>query len=117
MHDASSEIELALHDRGISAYRQGPRQLVLSRQRSPVMPDAGNSFWICRLGTDWYICTWAPYYYHVPSAASILDLAEAFVNTGRSAQVRVPGELVARFGLIETASAEFGRLWETAGGE
>ena len=114
MSDAFSDIEPGLRDRGISAYRQDPGQLVLSRQRGQVWPDAGNSFWVCRLAGDWYLCTWAPYYYRVPSSASVLDVAEAFVDIGESAQERVPTELVTRFGLIETGDDEFDRLWKAA---
>ena len=114
MSNEFGEIEQGLRDRGISAYRQGRRQVVLSRQRGPVWPDAGNSFWICRLGADWYVCTWAPYYYRVPASSWVLDVAEAFVDVGQSAQPRVPAELVNRFGLIETAHGEFDRIWDAA---
>ena len=112
MSDAFSEIEQGLRDRGISAYRQRPRQLVLSRQRGPLLPDAGNSFWICRLGDDWYVCTWGPCYYRVPGCSSVLDVAEAFVDVGKSAQPRVALELIAHFGLVETDDKEFDRLWK-----
>ena len=105
-------MEPALHERGLCAYRQGPRQLVLSRQRGPVWPDAGNSFWVCRLGGDWYICTWAPHHYRVPQPTSVLDVAEAFVDIDQSAQRHIPAELVMRFGLIETDNDEFDRLWQ-----
>ena len=112
MSDEFSEIEQGLRDRGNSAYRQRPRQIFLSRQRGPVRPDAGNSFWICRLGEDWYVCTWAPYYYRVPSSSSVLDVAEAFVDVGKSAQPRVSAELIARFGLVETDYDEFDGHWK-----
>ena len=111
MSDEFSEIEQGLRDRGVSAYRQRPRQLVLSRQRGPVWPDAGNSFWVCKLDADWYVCTWAPYCYRVPPSTSVIDVAEAFVDVGKSAQARVPVELVSRFGLVETDPDQFDRLW------
>ena len=110
--DEFTEIEQGLRDRGISVYRPRARQLVLSQQTGPAWPDAGNSFWVCRLGGDWYVCTWAPRYYRVPASCSVLDVAEAFVDVGKSAQPRVPGELIARFGLAETDHAQFDRLWE-----
>jgi hypothetical protein len=112
--DEFSQVESGLRQRGISAYRQRPGQLVVSRQRGPVRPDAGNSFWVCRLGADWYVCTWAPCYYRVPASSSVLDVAEAFVDVGKSAQSRVPAELIARFGLVETDPDQFDRLWEAA---
>lgn len=110
--DEFSEIEQALRDRGMSAYRQRPGQLVLSRQRGPVWPDAGNSFWLCKLAGDWYICTWGPCYYRVPASSPVLDVIEAFVDVGKMAQARMPGELVARFGLIETDHEAFNQLWD-----
>jgi hypothetical protein len=112
MSDEFSDIEQALRERGISAYRQRPGQLVLSRQRGPVLPEAGNSFWICRLGGDWYVCTWAPYYYRVPACSLVLDVADAFVDVGKSARARVPVELIERFGLVEVDHDEFERLWD-----
>jgi GNAT superfamily N-acetyltransferase len=39
------------------------------------------------LGEDWYVCTWAPYYYRVPSSSSVLDVAEAFVDVGKSTEI------------------------------
>ena len=112
MGDALAEIEHLLRGRGLSAYRQRPRQLVVSRQHGPAWPNAGNSFWVCRLGADWYVCTWAPYYYRVPASSSVLDVAEAFIDAGSSAQSRVPPDLAARFGLVETDYNEFERVWD-----
>jgi hypothetical protein len=116
MTDEFSEIESGLRDRRISAYRQRPGQLVLSRQRGPVWPDAGNSFWICKLAGDWYVCTWSPRYYRVPPASPVLDVAEAFVDVGNTAQFSVPDELVNRFGLVETEYEAFQRLWVDCNG-
>lgn len=113
MSDEFSEIEQALQERGISAHRQRRGQLVLSRQRGPAWPDGGNSFWICRVGVAWYVCTWAPCYYRVPRCSPVLDVAEAFVDVGKSAQPRVSVELIARFGLVEVDHDEFDRLWDT----
>src|SRR4051794_13436841 len=100
MTDEFTELEQGIRDHRMSAYRQRPGQLVLSRQRGPAFPDAGNSFWICRIAGNWYVCTWSPHYYRVPSEIAVLDVAEAFVDVGKSAQHRVPDELVARFGLV-----------------
>lgn len=110
MNDEFTEIEQALRERQISFYRQRPGQLVLSRQRGPVWPDAGTSFWLARLNRDWYLCTWAPCYYRVPPSSSVLDVAEAFVDVGTSAQWRVPPELITRFSLTEINDDEFDPL-------
>jgi hypothetical protein len=114
VNDRFAAIEQELRNRGIEAYHQGPNQLVLSRQPGPVLPNAGNSFWICRIGDDWYLCTWAPNYYRVTRESSLLDLCESFVDTGRSAQPQIPPELVARFALAEMDHDEFNRLWAVA---
>jgi hypothetical protein len=111
--DEFTEIEADLRDRRISAYRKRPGQLALSRQRGPAWPDAGNSFWICKLAGDWYVCTWSPHYYRVPPETPVLDVAEAFADVGKSAQYRVPDDLVARFGLFETDYDAFQPLWKS----
>ena len=114
MNDELSEIEQRLRERGISSYRPQPGRLVVSRQRGPVWPDRGNSFWLCRPGAGWHVCTWAPFYYRVPAASSVVDVAEAFMSVGESAQARVPAELVARFALTEVDHGEFERTWDAA---
>lgn len=112
MSDDLTDIQIALRDRGLSSYRQHGRQIVISRQRGPAWPDRGNSFWICRLDGDWYLGTWGPSHYQVPAATSVIDLAEAFVHVGESAQTQVPAELIVRFGLTPIGYDEFERLWE-----
>jgi hypothetical protein len=112
--DDLTTIEQQLRDRGISAYRQQPNQLVLSRQSGPVRPGRGNSFWICKLTGHWYVCTWAPLYYRVPAESSLVDACEAFLDVGETAQSRVPAELLSRFALTETDADNFDRLWEAS---
>ena len=114
MTDDLAVIQLALRERGMSSYQQQPNQLVVSRQRGPAWPNAGNSFWICRLEEHWYICTWAPRHYRVPSEQSVIDVCEAFVDIGTSAQWCVPADLTARFALVETNVDDFDRLWAAA---
>jgi hypothetical protein len=111
MADDLADVERGLRERGLSVFRQRHRQLVVSRQHGPALPYAGNSFWLCRLGGDWYVCTWSPRYYRVPATSSVIDVAEAFVDVGSSAQTRVPPELSTRFGLVETDDDDFERLW------
>ena len=77
-------------------------------------PEAGNSFWVSRLGKDSVrLHLGTARYYRVPSSESVLDVAAAFVEVGKSVQARVPQEVSARFGLIETDQDDFDRLWET----
>jgi hypothetical protein len=115
MADRFADIARALNERGMSAYCQSRNQLVVSRQLGAAWPDRGNSFWICRLADDWYVGTWTPYYYRVPASSSVVDVAEAFVDVGTSAQYRVPPNLISRFGLVETDYDEFERLFEQEG--
>jgi hypothetical protein len=42
----------------------------------------------------------------------VLDVADAFVDVGKSARARVPVELIERFGLVEVDHDEFERLWD-----
>lgn len=102
-----------LAERGMASYQQQPNQLVVSRQRGPVGPDRGNSFWICRIGGNWYISTWLPHVCRVPAGQSIVEVCEAFVDVGTKAQYRVPDDLVARFSLVEIDVDEFDRLWDS----
>ncbi len=112
MTDDEDQIQLALRDRGLCSYVQNGRQIVVSRQRGPVWPDRGNSFWIVRLGGAWYVVTWAPVAYRVPEATSVVEVAAAFVDVGATAQSRLPAEQVERFGLTEVPQDEFERLFE-----
>ena len=105
-------IQYALRERGMASYLQHPNQLVVSRQRGPVWPDRGNSFWICRIGGDGYISTWLPHICRVPAGHSIVEVCEAFVDVGTKAQYRVPDDLIVRFSLVEIDVDEFERMWD-----
>ena len=107
-------IQQALAKRGMCSYQQQPNQLVVSRQRGPVWPDRGNSFWICRIGGEWYVSTRFMHVCRVPAEQSIIEVCEAFVDVGTQAQYRMPDELIARLSLVEIDNDEFDRLWDPA---
>lgn len=105
----------ALNASAIQTYFQGPDQLVVSRQTGPVLPNAGNSFWVSHLEETWYIGTWVPTCYVVADQPRLIALCKEFVRFGDTAQAIVPGELVDRFGLTELFDAEVGRIFGLEG--
>jgi hypothetical protein len=112
VHEKFNDVERALAEREINAQRQGAGRLVISRQVGPVWPTPGNSFWIGVLGGDWHICTWGPYYYRLPPSASILDAAETFMRDATSAQMKMPDDILRKFGIAEVDHEEFDRKWK-----
>lgn len=101
-HDVIEE----LRRRSVKTYFQDSDQLVVSRQDGPVLPYAGNSFWISRQRGVWYLGTWAPNCYRVPPEADIVSLCEEFVNFGSYAQPEVPASMIERFGLGKLSDEE-----------
>jgi hypothetical protein len=95
-----------LRQRSLHCYFQNPDQLVISRQRGPVFPFAGNSFWVSRHQGQWVLGTWASVCYLVPADADLASLCTEFASHGDSAQVVVPGALVARYRLAEVREDE-----------
>lgn len=110
-NDERKATQLALRDRGLCSYVNKGRQIVVSRQRGPVWPNRGNSFWIGCFGGEWHVVTWTPVAYRVPAAVSVVDVAAAFMDVGNEAQWRIPPEMIAQFGLEEIGFGEFERLW------
>jgi hypothetical protein len=102
----------ALHARGISAYFSAPWSVVVSKQKGPPWPDAGNSFSICKVAGRWYVCTWAPNYYLVPVESSVLEVSAAFVDVGTRAQFVMEDDLMKKFSLQHIDDGEFKRLWD-----
>ncbi len=103
----------ALSKLGFVGQMQNPDQLVVSSQQGPVWPDRGNSFWLSQKQGSWYLSTWAPVAYKVPTGQDILALCSACMSIGTSAMYEVPSELVDRFGLEQLPEAEYERLFGT----
>jgi hypothetical protein len=116
MSEEYAPLIAALVDRSISVYFQNPDQLVISTQRGPAFPFAGNSFWVSCKGGRWYLCTWAPVCYELPANADCAALCAAFVTRGRCAQTFVPPDLVQKYGLRQLEGDEFDRLFSSTEG-
>jgi hypothetical protein len=111
MDEIYERIAAELHARQNHTYFQQPDKLVISRQRGPVRPDSGNSFWISNKAGIWYLCTWAPAFYRVAADADLVSLCSEFVACGTSAQARVPDTLIERYRLTEIPDAEAHRIF------
>ncbi len=77
-----------LRARSVCTYFQSEDQLVVSRQRGPVLPFNGNSFWLSNQQGVWYLSTWAPIAYEVAPETDLLSLCEEFVDVGSCARTR-----------------------------
>ncbi len=95
-----------LCSRAICNYFYGEEQLIVSRQRGPVLPANGNSFWVSHRQGTWFLCTWAPSCYRLPPEADLVALCEAFLDYGSVAQSEVPLKLVDRFQLTKLSDQE-----------
>jgi hypothetical protein len=102
-----------LRARSVCTYFQSEDQLVVSRQRGPVLPFNGNSFWLSNQQGVWYLSTWAPIAYKVAPETDLLRLCEEFVNVGSCAQNEVPTHIVDRLGLTRLSVEAFEELFES----
>jgi hypothetical protein len=105
----------ALAGVGLSGQRTLPDQLIVSVQQGPVWPNRGNSFWLSHIEGTWYLTTWLPAHYRVPTDQDIVALCSACMAIGSSAMCRVPPDIVASFGLHEIDDRQFERLFPTEG--
>jgi len=101
----------ALADRAINCYFQREGQLVVSTQRGPAWPFAGNSFWVTRKSRRWYLCTWTPVCYAVPPSTDFASLCAEFVGRGRCAQSCVHDDLVQKYDLRQLDDREFVKIF------
>lgn len=113
MNEVYKPIIEGLRSRSICTYFQGEDQLVLSRQRGPVLPSRGNSFWLSNQQGIWYLGTWAPIAYSVAPETDLLGLCEEFVDVDSGAQVEVPTHIVERFQLTRLSDEEFEKAFES----
>ena len=100
---------------GLAAQRSRPDQLIVSAQQGPVWPNRGNSFWLLYNQGLWYLSTWLPVCYRVPTNKDIVGLCLACMAVGTSAMYRVPPDIVARFQLQEIDDRQYERLFPTEG--
>ena len=100
---------------GFTAQQSRPHQLIVSTQEGPVWPNRGNSFWVSHHQGTWFLCTWAPRHYKVPSNQDIAALCSACMAVGDSAMYEVPPDIAARFRLEQIDYREFEQLFPTEG--
>jgi hypothetical protein len=99
----------------LTGQRSLPDHLVVSAQRGPVWRTRGNSLWLSHRAGVWYLSTWLPVRYRVPTGQDIVALCCACTATGSSPMSRVPPEIVARFGLQEIDERQYEELFPTGG--
>jgi hypothetical protein len=110
-HTPYDSLTEALNSIGLIAQQRRSDQLIVSAQRGPVWPDRGNSFWQSVQGGTWYLNTWLPACYRIPSGQDVLAVCSACMESSTSAMYRVPDEITARFGLERISDDEFARLF------
>lgn len=109
--DSYASLTDALNAIGLSAQQMRPHQLIVSAQPGPVWPDRGNSFWLSLQSGAWYLSTWLPACYRIPSDQDVVALCSACMKAGESAMYQVPDDIVALFGLERISDDEFERLF------
>jgi hypothetical protein len=108
--DSYDAVTEALTKLGLVGQMQGDDQLIVSAQQGPVWPNRGNSFWLSRKQGTWYLSTWLPAGYRVPSDQDLVVLCSACMG-GSSAMYRLPSEIIERFRLRELTEKEYEELF------
>jgi hypothetical protein len=111
MSELYNPLVASLAEHSVNACFPQPDQLVISRQKGPVLPCGGNSFWVSHKRSRWFLCTWGPVCYEVPPGKDLVALCSDFVARGHCAQTFVPSDLVQKYGLRELECEEFERLF------
>jgi len=73
----------SLKDKGINAFLQEPRQLVVT-PNVPYLPSF-NSFWLAEFMGNWYLSTWLPAIYLIPKDKDICDVCVSVLRSSREA--------------------------------
>jgi len=115
--DSYASLTRALDAIGLTGQQIRSDQLVVSARQGVVWPDRGNSFWLSFQRGTWYLSTWLPACYRVPSDQDVVALCSACMEFGTSAMYRVPDEIAARFGLERIPDSEFERLFPPSDNE
>ena len=112
MHfESYSAVSDALAAAGLVGQQTRSDQLIVSVQQGPVWPDRGNSFWLSRQESTWYLITWSPVCYRIPKEQDVVALARECVEVEACAMHRVRSDIVTRFGLHELDDEECERLF------
>jgi hypothetical protein len=112
MPDHYKQIQVALEGSGffttLRPNSDGGFNLVCSSRRHGDGALGGTSFWLlCSFETNqWYIGTWLPCCYEIPSTVDIISLCVELLNVGDSAIATLPDEIVKRYSLTEVQDAD-----------
>jgi hypothetical protein len=97
-----------LKQKGIGAYLQNNEMLVIANQ-TPAFPNT-NCFWVASKDNQWYIGTFFPTVYGVPSTVEIAGVCETVFRSSPTAIYTIDENLTARFGLRSLSDAEVEHL-------
>ncbi len=84
------------------------RTTVGSKRLSGGRGYSGNSFWVTRLRSGWYLGTWGGHLYHLPDAARLADLCVTWLRRapdGTRSDFDQP--LKVEFGLVPVSDLDF----------
>lgn len=98
------ELEQSLLAKGIGSYLQNPDLLVVSNV-NPAMPNS-NCFWVTNKGGEWFLGTWLPAVYQIPTKKNLSEICEAVFNSAQKAIFEVNETLAAKLNLRRLAETE-----------
>ena len=69
----------------------------------------GNSFRVSVKGSRWYLVTWSPVFYEVPSCVDLTALCLDCLRASRTPIPAVPPDIASRYQLVEVSEEEYDR--------
>jgi hypothetical protein len=102
---------------GLTSFRNsdyGGCELLCASRMNEDSTLGGNSFWIwfdCK-SRLWYLSTWAPCHYQLPSFVNIAELCMRCLLLSNSAIPSLPDAIIAEFSLSELSAIAFDSLYE-----
>lgn len=98
-----SDVSKSLRARGIATHSNGDNnwQMVCSTGDFWTGPFSSSSVWMAKDAESWYIVTWAPVCYRIPSEADLISVCADVLSSSPTALYRIPTDLVSKYGLIE----------------
>lgn len=69
----------------------------------------GNSFliWKCPKTERWYLSTWAPSHYMIPSSINLVDFCLKCLSLSKRAISNLPNEIIKQYNLLELSNSDF----------
>jgi len=107
MNDFRSLVE-RLGTVGIGSYLQEPDMLVVSNQ-NPAWPSS-NSFWVRKDDQVWFIGTWAPAIYRIPSDQDVVKVCEVVFRSSSTAIYTIEESIIEEFKLGKLTDEEMESL-------